>query len=135
MASFFAHGFVAGATAGWLSKNFKVLLLCVIVFFVLGTVPDTADWVAWQLGWQSQHYGAVYGFFHGGLWADPAARWWLLLPHPMGLHIILDLSFHAGDPHWWPRLWWAEVLMDLGGGGIVAYRLIVVKRAQKKLRG
>jgi hypothetical protein len=120
MASFIAHGLfgagVSGAGTRLLGGKKTVIIGITVAGFLFGIAPDAADWIAWFLfgaeRWQ------LYNLMHFG-WLSYALAW----VTPYGLHLALDLIFHASGANWWPRLWWLEVLMWIVGGLMIWYAL------------
>jgi hypothetical protein len=118
MATFVAHGLLGGAVAalgallawivprGWKLRELsaRAFWILAVYGFVVGTLPDSADWIAAVLGilprWE------LYVILHH---SPPT---WLAVQPPFALHLWLDTFFH--DPlkpgwDWWRELWWLEV--------------------------
>lgn len=93
------------------SRALRSLIWVAALSFVIGTLPDTVDWVAAVLGlaprWE------LYVILHHG------PPWILLLLPPYVLHLVVDVPFHAAGGNWWPVLWWGEVLMWVVGVGLL----------------
>lgn len=105
--TFLAHGFVGAASAdllrswGGRSRSW----IWVVSGWILGTLPDSLDWILAVLGIFPRWY--LYGLFHHD-WLGWATAW----ISPIGLHMALDLIVHRGPSgtNWWPEFWWAEAL-------------------------
>jgi len=107
MADFVTHGLIGAGVMAAPAKFFKApkwLKNTLAVYgFVLGTVPDTFDWinatvfggVRWQL----------YTYFHRD------ADWWWLVQPPVFMHVkVTDPPFHIiSGWNWWPTLAWLEI--------------------------
>jgi hypothetical protein len=114
MATFLAHGAVAGATVALSGALGEVRprwnIAASLLAFVAGTIPDTLDWVLAITGhiqrWE------LYSWFHHS-WLSVSA-WYKVLLWPITAHVIMDFPFHkVPGENWWPRLWYLEVGMWL----------------------
>jgi hypothetical protein len=77
-----------------------------IAGFVLGTAPDTVDWLSAMIGLSERW--SVYGWFHG------KKRWYVMILPPVWLHIGMDTIIHTTPGYnWWPEFWYLEVEMWL----------------------
>jgi hypothetical protein len=105
MASFAAHSALGSGVCAGLSHALGIPPIGPTIYgAVLGGLPDTFDWVMAKLGLSERWYW--YVIFH----ASPP--WWLMIQPPFALHLWLDKPFHKiPGENWWPRLWWAELLI------------------------
>ena len=111
MASFVTHGMVGAAGTALVFAYGNVppeqSVIGTVVGGIVGTLPDTADWIASKL-FGKQRW-VLYEWMHTGdlVWLG------FLLP-PILWHQLLDIPFHQRPGEaWWPRLWWLEVVSFL----------------------
>jgi hypothetical protein len=97
----------------WAPKWLKNTLA--IYGFIVGSAPDTFDWIAAQLGlaprWE------WYTIFHHN------APWYWLIQPPIFMHVaVTDPPFHIiSGWSWWPVMWSVEVLWVLFATALLYY--------------
>jgi len=89
-----------------LGMPLAVTQIATVYGFVMGTWPDTWDWISAQMGKTERWY--LYGIYHNH------PPWYLIIQPPFFLHWAIDKAFH--DPskpgwNWWPQLGWLEITM------------------------
>jgi|GEM_PF-2795491 hypothetical protein len=113
MATFVTHGLVGAASLAvpvrllggkpWLVRTAAAL------GFVLGSAPDTFDWVAATI-FNADRW-VLYSQFHDGIYTTVCA-----IVYPCGLHLLADKPFHRIPGYdWWNDLWWLEIGLGLCG--------------------
>jgi hypothetical protein len=112
--TFTAHAAVGGGLTALLTR---ILggdpTVGLVVGAVLGSAPDTVDWIAWKLGWCDRW--SLYVLMH-----HEVHKAILIVLFPMGLHVWLDSYIHkVPGGNWWPKYWWTEVLMWVVGGILI----------------
>jgi hypothetical protein len=118
MANFVTHGIVGAAVRMACScppdasVDLKVGLIA--VGFVLGSLPDTADWVAAKV-FKKERW-ELYTKMHKGLFSIGVG----CILWDYGAHLLLDIPFHRiPGENWWPRLWWLDIGSALAAIGAV----------------
>ena len=120
MATFAAHtalgAGVCAAPAHLLGAPTEAVVALTVYGAVLGSLPDTFDWVMAKLGL------AQRWFWYVKLHHDPP--WWLMIQPPFALHLWTDEWFH--DPmkpgwDWWPERGWLEILIWVVSGLLLWY--------------
>lgn len=84
--NFINHG-ISGAALYILLFHFG--FWAVVLGFILGSLGDTADWVAYKLGW-STRYGPIYNWFHF-TWGGALFALLTVAPLP---HFLFDKFLH-----------------------------------------
>ena len=133
MADFVCHG---GIGAGLMSAAAERLGLPLWVKnvasaygFVVGSWPDTGDWLAAQLGLYPRW--TLYNIYHHH------APWYWLIQPPFFMHVkVTDPPFHIRPNwNWWPTMWSVEVLWWLFAFWLLWYAYgAMVKRACARLK-
>jgi len=107
MATFVTHGLVGAAGTALVFMHGHVppeqSVGAVILGGIVGTLPDTADWVA-SVVFKKPRW-VLYSRMHSG-----DLVWLGFFFPPILWHVLLDIPFHrTPGENWWPRLWWLEV--------------------------
>jgi len=84
--NFINHGISGAAIYALL---FHHILWLVVLGFVLGSLGDTLDWIAFKLGW-STRYGPIYHWFHTS-WMGSLFALLTVAPLP---HFLFDKFLH-----------------------------------------
>ena len=87
--NFISHGISGAAIYLLLFSHGAFLWFPALLGFLLGSLGDTSDWVAFKLGW-STRYGPVYYWFHRTKWGFLYA---LLTLAPLP-HFLFDVFVH-----------------------------------------
>jgi hypothetical protein len=119
MADFVTHGLIGAGVMSSIGKRLNaapwVKHALAIYGFVMGTAPDTFDWIVAALGIRPRWELYVY-FHHDAPW------WWLYQP-PFFLHVVIvDPPFHIFPGwDWWSTMWSVELLWVFFAGVLLRY--------------
>jgi hypothetical protein len=81
---------------------------------LLGSLPDTLDWLLAVLGFVPRW--EVYSWFHHSIptWAE-------IVVFPVGLHVWSDRLVHLYPGYaWWPDFWYMEIGMWIVSGIVLS---------------
>jgi hypothetical protein len=128
MADFVCHGAIGAGIMAAAAERLRLPLWvknsASVYGFVVGSWPDTGDWLAAQLGLYPRW--TLYNYYHHH------APWYWLIQPPFFMHVkVTDPPFHlVPGENWWPTMWSVEVLWWLFALWLLWYAYgAMVKRA------